>query len=60
MRRRGLGSPLPRKKNIYLSLDQAHEQLNANVKGDGGVIGLTQNDTALHRWIVAGPDVARL
>jgi len=56
----GLGrgcSPLPRKKK---SLDQAHEQLNANVKGDGGVIGLTQNDTVLHRWIVAGPDVARL
>jgi len=53
-------APSPGKKNIYLSLDQAHEQLNANVKGDGGVIGLTPNDTALHRWIVAGPDVARL
>src|SRR6218665_3895328 len=43
-----------------ISIDQAHEQLNAVVKGDGGVIGLTENDSALQRWILAGPEVARL
>ena len=41
-------------------LDQAHEQNNAYVKGDGGAIGLTDNATALRRWMVAGPEVARV
>ena len=40
--------------------DQVHEQLNAMVKGDGGVIGITENETALRRWGVAGPETARL
>ena len=40
--------------------DQVHEQLNAMVKGDGGVIRITENDEALRRWSVAGPEVARL
>ena len=43
-----------------IPLDQAHEQNNAYVKGDGGAIGLTDNATALRRWMVAGPDVARV
>ena len=30
------------------------------VKGDGGVIGITENETALRRWTVAGPETARL
>ncbi len=30
-----------------LAHDQIHEQLNAMVKGDGGVIGITENDQAL-------------
>ena len=33
-----------------LAHDQVHEQLNAMVKGDGGVIGITENETALRRW----------
>ena len=42
-----------------MSIDQAHEQLNAVVKGDGGDGGLTENDSdALQRWIIAGPEVA--
>ena len=40
--------------------DQAHEQNNASVKGEGGAVGLTENETALRRWIVGGPEVARL
>ena len=43
-----------------IPLDQAHEQNNAYVKGDGGAIGLTDNATALRRWMVAGPEVARV
>ena len=41
-------------------LDQAHEQENAKVKGKGGVVGLTENPTALKRWMIAGPEFARL
>lgn len=40
--------------------DQVHEQLNAMVKGDGGMIGITENDETLRRWMVAGPETARL
>ncbi len=43
-----------------LAHDQVHEQLNAMVKGDGGVIGITENEAALKRWMVAGPETARL
>ena len=34
--------------------------VNAMVKGDGGVIGITENETALRRWMVGGPELARL
>ncbi len=40
--------------------DQNHEQLNALVKGDGGAIGITENDKALKRWMVAGPEIAHI
>ena len=40
--------------------DQIHEQLNAIVKGDGGVIGITENEGALRRWTIAGPEVSRM
>lgn len=43
-----------------IAIDQAHEQNNASVKGDGGAVGLTQNPTALRRWMVSGPEMARL
>lgn len=43
-----------------MALDQAHEQNNAIVKGDGGAVGLTQKPAALARWMVAGPEMARL
>jgi hypothetical protein len=35
-------------------IDQAHEQSNAVVKGDGGAIGLTEDSATLRRWMVAG------
>ena len=30
-----------------MALDQSHEQLNKCIKGDGGVVGLTENPVAL-------------
>ena len=43
-----------------LAHDQIHEQQNALVKGDGGIVGITENEGALRRWLVAGPEIARI
>lgn len=43
-----------------LAIDQAHEQANAVVKGDGGAVGVTEDPSALRRWMVAGPEVSHL
>lgn len=43
-----------------VAIDQAHEQNNAIIKGDGGAVGLTEDEKALRRWMVAGPEVSRL
>ncbi len=43
-----------------ISIDQAHEQNNAIVNGDGGAIGLTENSTALHQWMVSDSEMACL
>ena len=43
-----------------IPIDQAHRQNNAIIKGDGGAVGLTDNPSALWRWMVAGPEVARI
>ncbi len=43
-----------------LAIDQAHEQHNAVIKGDGGAIGLTEDPAALRRWMISGPEVSRL
>ena len=43
-----------------MSVDQCHEQNNAVVKGSGGAVGLTGNPEALRRWMVAGPEIARI
>ena len=48
-----------KKNNFGVSLDHAHEQNNKLVKGDGGA-GLTENSSPLLRWMVSGPEVARL
>ena len=40
--------------------DQAHEQRNTMVKGNGGAIGLASNPGVLRRWVTAGPQIARL
>ena len=43
-----------------IPIDQAHEQNNAIVKGSGGAVGLTESPTAFQRWMVSGPEFARL
>ena len=43
-----------------MAIDQAHEQANAVIKGEGGAIGVTEDPSALRRWMVAGPEVSRL
>ncbi len=47
-------------KFSMMAHDQIHEQLNAIVKGDGGVIGITENESALQRWMIPGPEIARV
>ena len=42
-----------------IPIDQAHEQNNKLVKGDGGSIGITDSESALNRWM-SGPEVSRL
>ncbi len=49
-----------RNKFSAMALDQCHEQNNAMVKGSGGAIGLTGNPGALRRWMVVGPEIARI
>ena len=43
-----------------IAIDQAHEQNNALIKGDGGAIGLTEDPSALRHWMVAGPEISRI
>ena len=43
-----------------IPIDQAHEQNNKCVKGDGGAVGLTENSSQLLRWMVSGPEMARV
>ena len=43
-----------------MAIDQAHEQNNALVKGDGGAVGLTEDVQALRRWMISGPEIARI
>ena len=43
-----------------IAVDQAHEQNNAFVKEDGGAVGLTENPGALRRWMISGPEIARM
>ena len=48
------------KRFSSIAIDQAHEQNNAMVKGEGGAVGLTENPNALRRWMLSGPEMARL
>ena len=43
-----------------MAIDQAHEQANAVIKADRGAIGVTEDPSALRRWMIAGPEVSHL
>ena len=43
-----------------LAIDQAREQANAVIKREEGAIGITEDPSALRRWMVAGPEVSYL
>jgi len=44
----------------HIATDQGHEQTNACVKDDGGAVNLTENPVALRRWMMSGPEMARV
>lgn len=48
------------KVSSAIAIDHAHEKNNAMAKGDGEAVGLTENPAALRRWMISGPEVARL
>ncbi|KAK3747214.1 hypothetical protein QZH41_014645, partial [Actinostola sp. cb2023] len=43
-----------------IALDHAQKQENASIKEDGGAVGLTENPQALRRWMIGGPELARM
>ena len=47
-------------KFSMIGMDQNHEQLNKDIKGDGGVKGLFGNKDALEKWMVAGPEIQKI
>ena len=52
--------PKTNNKFSRLPIDQAHEQNNKDIKGSGGAVGLTENPNAFRKWMVAGPEQAKL
>ena len=49
----------PSKRFSCIALDQVHEQENIKVKGVAGVTRVLQEESALRRWMVAGPESAK-
>ena len=43
-----------------IGVDQAHEQNNKIVNVEGGAIGILDNETALMKWMIGGPEISRL
>ena len=43
-----------------MGIDQHHEQLNADIKGGGGAIGLTEDDEKFLRWMLCAPEEGRM
>jgi len=43
-----------------IPIGQAHEQNIAHIKGNGGAVDLTEDPSALRRWMIAGPEVSRV
>ena len=43
-----------------LAHDQVHEQVNAMLKGDGGMVRITENQSALQHWMITGIEMTRM
>ncbi len=43
-----------------IAIDEAHEEANAVIKGDSGAVRITDDPSALRRWMVAGRAVSQL
>ena len=48
------------RKFSAIAIDHAHEKNNKHLKGNGGVICLTESSSQLLRSMVSGPELARL
>ena len=42
-----------------MALDQRHEQLNKDIKGDGGMVGLTEDAEKFRHWTICSPEIAK-
>ena len=56
----GVTSPFRKLRDCSqpIAIDQVHEQHTFEIKGVGGMVGLTSDPTALYRWMVTGPEIA--
>ena len=43
-----------------LAIDKPYDQHTADVKDDGGAVGLTECPATLQKWMFSGPDMARV
>ena len=43
-----------------VALHRGHEQVNAEVQGEGASVVLTENPAVLRIWMVTGPELARM
>ena len=53
---------ISRTPNVFSAMnnDQCYDQLNKLLKGDGGDIGIAEDEERLRKWMVCGPEVARI
>ena len=42
-----------------MALDQRRKQLNKDIKGDGGMAGLTEDEEKFRHWAICSPEIAR-
>ena len=41
-------------------LDLSHGHLNKDIKADGGMVGLTEDDEKFRHWEICSPEIARV
>ena len=43
-----------------MALDQRHEQLNKDIKGDRGMVGLTEDEEKFRHWTICSPEITKV